>query len=406
MPQSSTTSVPSTVTLFDDERRADGLNGQPAAAQPIKECVDALNAIAGRARPIFNSWGGGPQSAGANGGVASTWWMEMSPAAPGIRGAALVVPSIAQPLSGQGVTFSHGTPSLTSVGKTDAAVAAYPGSCQTMPLGYWHRTNKALLTSAEVSVGNATANGPRIESGIFYEPAAPRPPEQLLVDTGSDNRIFRRTHVPTDWIAQGSPILGTAGTVTSGNLTYSDGRAFASLALFFRDVFKGRRLAFGWSCSLPGTNYLGISGSANGDNYRYIFDQRIGQGATAPSAAGPGICIPLKYTASGRRTSVRIYCAMRAYVTGGTGSVAVYTQNADGTFAGPTGPVLSVTSTVSSWHIPGSLVGSDYIFNPAAQYFTVDTQRSFNKILLCAKVSAGQTLKITGLSLAAYHSAA
>lgn len=399
----SNTSVPVTLTLFDDEHGENGLNGQPAAAQPIRELTDALNHIALRPRPVFSFWGGGPLTAGQDiARLVESWWAQTSPSAWGIRGHALIVPSTAQPVASQGVSFSHGTPTITAVGKTDADAQAYPGSCEAVSLGASHRTDRNSLAFENIFVGGSTSNSPRVESGVMYEPRRTIV-DHLIRDAGGGARQLRQTHVPTDWLSAGSPILGTPGTFAAGSSSLSDSRGFSSLNAFLRSVHKGRRLSGGWSTVLPDTNYAAVTGN----EFRYIWDTRFGEGGTAPSQAGPGICVPLRYSSTGRRTAVRLYVALRAHVTAGTGAFGFYHQNADGSFAGPTS-VVTVTTTDpnNAWHLPATSSGGLFTFSATnAQRIELNTERAYNKIVPVAKCDGG-TIRIQALMFFVFHSAA
>ncbi len=153
-------------------------------------------------------------------------------------------------------------------------------------------------------------------------------------------------------------------------------------------VHQNRTTQIGWAC--PDNSYIEMSTSSHA--YRYLFDQAIGTGGTAPSATGPAITLPNRYAGYGISTQVRVYVYVYAAMSGATdgGTLSVANKDAGGTM----GTMTALTN-------PQTIGGTGYAWYPslgalstsAGAYFQSPTNPAFDRICLGAR-SEGTTDKI------------
>jgi hypothetical protein len=400
--------VPKRLTLFDDGTGDDARSLMPARATTVKDMAEALNHVACRPRPIYSFWG---DANTVNSSVIGVLWPNLSPACPGLGSRLIVVPTFtASPVSTQSLAW--GIDAGVSDGNADSTGnAAFPvmndqvtGSGTSYPkssveFGVFpnhesYQDNKLY----RVGIDSATLSGPKVKSGLIFEKRNLDPKIRHFKD---GDGVLTGTHMqalPTDCYSPGSPIIGP----TFG---LNDFRSLEKMREFFRSVYKSKRLVFGWSAVNPGGFYVAFSVSSAA--YRYIFDQSVGVSGVAPSTTGPGISVPLQYSASGLRTTQRIYVAVYAAMSAGggdEGGLAVYNRANDGSMAGPTaltnGP--TITGTSFAWY-PGA---GDFD-EDTAPYFQGNALLNFScdRVLLCAKRTSGSTahVRIGAVMMWAYH---
>ena len=384
--------VPTTISLYDDACRADGRNGGPAVGSIFKGYVDGLNAIACRYRPVLSFWGGsdwGNSFSEASGGYNFNW-LNVNPGVTRLVGHFLTCPNNGVPSNPQTVdmvvNITVGTAYSPPVPEDDNHPTKYPRDAVEVASIKFPAT--ATQRPVVLQLASHFTNGPQLRSGLVYE--------DQNINPGSIQAI------PSDYITTGAAITGKAAS-------NSDIRATKGIRDFFRSVHAGHRLAFGWAgqhgvSPNDGDCKLNFAPTA----YRYLFSQTIGDGGTAPTATGRGITVPLRYSAAGIRTRVRVYVSVLAAMAtgaGGVGSLAVYNLDDSGAMPGAAVPLVngpSITGTTWAWY------GWSTPFNPGADaYFLGNAVRPYDRVVLCGKSTSGTDyLRIGAFSMAAYHSVA
>jgi hypothetical protein len=382
-----------TTVLLDDAKRADARNGAPAAGSVLKDVIDALKTNACRYRPIYSMWGGDDLINQTI--ITRHQWLNSSPGSPGLGSVFLVLPSTGVPTTTQsiemgvgGVTFQDSyTP---AVARNTLNPMRYPIAAEVNTSLYFDQVGGDNGVR-DIWLGSKSANGPQLRSALVFERQNATPVETPTAapSTISDN-----------WLVPGSWIIGTGASDIRT-------RSVRAVRDYWRRVYKGRCLTFGWSGISPGsaTPYDGQA-VFTGGSYRYIFDQNIGDGGgVAPSVSGGGITVPLKNAASGRNVTTRVYVsAYCRQVGGGTGSLGYSHRNPDGTTMTAIGALtnpIAVTSSSWAWY------GMSTTFNPAADcYLTADTTLDYDRIVLCGKTTGGTSFEVGAFTFAAYHSAA
>lgn len=373
-------------SFFDDTRAAEARNLQAAKASTAADEVGALDAISTRYRPLFNFWGGSIAVGGWTTPLIRQSWANISPGSPGLSMSFGCIPSHHQTASGQGVATTVAGADAGTHGSFDVQwselTALYPTEVFAPASARPDFTRDGSVK--EIAIGSNTANGPQIRSGLIFE---------RLNDAPTTAAPSTTQTVPTDWIAPAAPIIGQR---TSG----SNLRSTRGMRDFFRDVYKARRLCFGWSGALTG----GASGfiTFGGTTARYIFDQTVGTGATAPSPTGPAITVPLRYSAAGRATTVRLYLRVYAAMTGGgTGTFAYFNRSGAGMSAetAMTNPI-TVSGSTPAWY--GCASGTT--FSEANDcHFDGNAALSYDRIMLCGKSAGGGTLTVGAFTIHAFH---
>lgn len=170
----------------------------------------------------------------------------------------------------------------------------------------------------------------------------------------------------------------------------------------FDHVWRMRRLVFPWSCTQDKYVEFGVSSQ----DWRYIFDQTIGTGGTAPAADGPAITIPAYASGIANFGIVRIYVSVYAAMSGATddGLMGIANKDANGSmqaFQAMQNPV-TITGTTFAWY---PSIGA---FDPATHmYFDSPTGVAFDRACIGAKADgATDKVRIRGLALFMYPSLA
>ncbi len=288
----------------------------------------------------------------------------------------------------QGTTVTvDGTPYVTAM-PTSMETARYPQNMQAI--------DTTAITSfgtpvEDYSFGPNDADSPYLMSGCLYED---------FTDPG-DTDIT----VTTDGFRSGADILA----VKTGAPSTVD-----RLQDTFRKVWRFRRPTASWSLEDPDSLYNpsadpGLELATSPNQYRYLFDQRIGNGGgTAPSVTGPGWTLPLCYSAAGLRNQIRVYVWVYACMTpivegdAGEGHIAVANKDSTGTMQTTfteltNGPVI--TGVSPQWY---PALGS---FDPTSSpYFMGYCGAAPDRVLIGAKATADATVRISAITMLAFHS--
>ncbi len=381
------------IALFDDARRTRGRNGKSARADLFKEYVEALNAIGVRYRPIYTMVGGSDliNTWGTN-NVLNATHLAVSPGCSGLRASFLVLPSYGQQSNPQQLRMTVGAEAADSGEPValwdDTRPSRYPLNC--------HEATRMDFPSSftqapnNIVVGNEGTNSPQIRSGLVFEKWNLSPDPMTAVPEA----------LPTDTIAAGQTILGQSASD-------AELRSMKGYRDQLRRIYAGRRLVAQWSavCGADGTADDGaIRMTVAPASYRYLFDQTLGVGGVAPTRTKRGMTLPLKSTAPGIRTRIRIYFRVLAAMESGSGGeFAVYNLGDSGdTLVGPTAMTnpISVTGSTYQWY------GMSATFNPNTDtYFQGNTVRDYDRVVPCARATSG-VVKIRAFGLFAYHSIA
>ncbi len=407
--------IPKHVTLFDDDAADDGRNLKGVKSEVYKEPISAMNYAACRYRPVYNFWGvNGSASALRNRtDTVRVLWHNSSPGAPGLGARCLVVPSVDNTTTTRYVTFNvtagfttgnADTSVVAYTPKTTTSGEAYPNNCVPVDgLGEHESYSDDLIY--ENTIGVLDEDGPILHSGLMYERMNFNP-RYIKPTVGDGTTPEHHQAMPTDWIGPGLPIVGSE----QPDEEVGDIRSISQVRDFFRRTYKGKRLHFAWSgrgAETGGSTGIFTMDQGAAGNYRYIFDRTVGNGSgsIAPSATGPGINIPVRYTASGRSTSVRIYVAVYADMDGasGVGHLGIFNLNQAGVMnslpvALTNGPTISGTGM--QWY---GAVGA--VFDPDQSYFlaNADTSLVYDHVLLCATRTSTSKPRIGGVVMFAYH---
>lgn len=156
-------------------------------------------------------------------------------------------------------------------------------------------------------------------------------------------------------------------------------------------VRQNRTTQISWASR--GDEYIELATSSHA--YRYLYDQTIGTGGTAPSATGPALTLPNHYAGYGIDTQVRVfvyvYAAMSGNTDGGTIAVANKTSGSMGAMTALTNPA-TIGGTGYAWY---PSLGAD--IDPTTDaYFLSPTNLTapfFDRICLGAR-SEGTTDKV------------
>lgn len=213
----------------------------------------------------------------------------------------------------------------------------------------------------EVTIGSDNVH---LYAGCVYEDAIPDPDPTETVD-------------PTKF-GSTKDIIGTQAGSYGSNTQLVDR---------FDHVWRNRRPDICWAA--PNPSYIEFATSS--EDYRYIFDQSVGDGGTAPAADGPAMTLPSYASGIGRSATVRVYVFINAAMSGATdaGSIAVAHRDFDGdmqTFAALENP-YTFGGTGYAWY---PSLGA---FDPAtAPYFDMPTNLPYDRICIGAR-SEGATDK-------------
>lgn len=151
-------------------------------------------------------------------------------------------------------------------------------------------------------------------------------------------------------------------------------------------VHQNRNTQISWAC--PDDSYFEF----NGSDWRYMFDQTVGDGGTAPDVQGPGVTLPVPYAGYGISSQVRVYLYVYAAMSGATdhGTVAVANKDAIGSMGAMAalfnGQTISGTSY--QWWPPLGTIDST-----VDAYFLSPTGIVFDRVLIGGR-SEGTTDKL------------
>jgi hypothetical protein len=374
---------------MDDARRLAGRNGQPASGRVLRDAIQALDAIATRPRPLF-TWQGGATDVNTSQSVPSIRhrWLDASPGRCGVAAVVYKLPTLGTPVTGQGATLGITGAYANTTQAAEPARNANPfnvplfpfNAKETSPLVFTVPTGSATRPRGLV-ISSDTANGPQIRAGMIFER------NNVLPGTSP---ATNPQYLTDDWQQAGQQITGR-------DTANSDLRSLRSYRNYLRAAYKGRRLHFGWSAGNPdGGGVLSRVSQIATSTYSYILDPTV----TSPTVNGPGICVPLRYSASGIGTRIRLYVSVYAAVTGGTGTFGYYNLNDFGAIQGPTAlnNSPSVTSGTFAWY--GI---SDPFAESTDAYMFGNATLAFDKIILCGRCTGG-TLKVGAFAIHSYHS--
>lgn len=199
-----------------------------------------------------------------------------------------------------------------------------------------------------------------------------------------------------------STTLATDGVGPGKDILASQTGAYGTVEVMidrFMHVWKNRRNTYSWFTTESGYHEFALSSHA----YRYIFDQTVGTGGTAPSATGPAITLPHQYSGPGRDTGVRVFVWVLAAMSGTTdgGTLAVANKDPSSGLLGAMTPLVNpqtIGGTGFAWY--PSLGTFDPTETP---YFVSPTNLPFDRVCLGGR-SEGTTdkLRIRGFMMAAY----
>lgn len=363
-------------TPLDDALMTEGKNGKPALATVIAAPIVRQNAVAYRGRAIHTWWGGGFTTNASN--VLRQVWNQHFAEARYLRSQVLYVPNNSTYLTTQGIEGSLGGAAATLY-PTAYDMSAF--TAQTEPqyvreAQVFGDVSSTPAGRSQIALGSASANGPNVVAGHIYE----------MAQTACDP-VSTGAYSPAGHVGAGLPILATN--------TASPMYTFERAADRFIHIWNRKRPQIGWSMARPGTNYVDFTVSPQA--YRYIFDQRYGDGGTAPALTGPGITFPLRYAANGIATTVGVAIYVYAAMSGSTdtGSIAFAHKALGGasmtTFGTASSGAPTISGTTFAWY--PALTGTPAIFNMRADL-------AYERILLAAKSSgATDTVRIAAFTM-------
>lgn len=350
--------------MFDDAIREASRNGKPAMAQVLRRLVAALNEFSKRPRPL-HSWVGGADipSEPNNESHVYRQTITMRDGMRRIYGIGHVIPiANAAGVPKTGLTLNHLeydqvfhqlVPQIP--GRVEdintPATDYYPGYLQTVPIFGEHVADYDSSPTARdirVQIGEPGVYGPRPTAGVIMERRVNDP-------------VIGIESLPTDPYAPGAEILGES---TDPN------RDLRALRDYFNMLALDKSIHFSWSCCRNGTGAFGMPVTdIRGTDYAYILNPAYGSGAgIAPTVDGPGIRLPLRYTAFGREVNVRAYFRILAKMTGttNTAQLGYYCRNNSGGMVGPFAMTHTptISGTTLQWYTSGN-------FNAAADCFAV-----------------------------------
>lgn len=229
----------------------------------------------------------------------------------------------------------------------------------------------------EITIGATHAN---LLSGCLYEDGIP-----------SGDVIAAETVDASKW-ASGREIIATQTSSLGDD---------ESLVERFQHVWRNRGVVYNWTA---GENSYVDFIESPGD-WRYIFDQTVGDTGTAPSATGPAITLPAYAAGIQRQATVRVYVYVLAAMSGNTdtGVIGVANKDSNGTMQTSFSALTNgaaISGTTFSWY-PGT--GA---FDPAAgPYFEAPTGVAFDRVCFGAK-SGGvtDTVKVRSFAFFVYPS--
>lgn len=310
---------------FDDAVQTAGKNGKPSVADQFTKFVNALNSIQFSGRTLWSTWGR-PLANINDDHITRSLWNHAHVPGQQLRGRIYYVApngahDVLQAIRATILNSAGGGPGAQdyklNYDLNGTPTRVEPDNLEQVDiLGGFTEANPAAAPF-EISLGSRTANGPYIHSAMLYEAA------QSSFD-------------PT--ISKGV-VLGTRIAPAADQVTVYTGNTTRDILDEFRKTYQHAwnrmRPQWGWSADLPNTNPIPMSTSPT--DYRYIFDQRYGDGGAPLAMTGAGsqgITIPTPNASSGLKTQVRVavyvWAAMSA-ADGNTGAIGVASRDAPGT---------------------------------------------------------------------------
>lgn len=379
---------------LDDEQATAGKNGKPAVASQMQGAITTLNRINYSGRTLFSWWGGQQTTSGSNNCLRTVYNHHHQAANSNLGGESqhdfrwdvLATQYTATAVAGQGLSLE--------IDGTNSTFPTAPGSAPSSRVepthldvyklaAHVHENYVTAFGKFDLSFGAYTSNAPRMVAGCAYEPARNVVPA-LTASTSA--------WVPQDFVAPDNGIVATGiGASLAHNNRYR---------LMLLHAWNRKRPTWGWSLVKPDSFYVAFDDYTT-TQYRYIFDQTIGDTGTAPSVTGPGITIPLRYAASGLNTTIKCAVYVYAKMSGATdtGSMAISHKAAGGAsmtaFSTGTNPA-TISGTTAQWY--PSLSGT-----PNTHDLRADL--AFDRVVLAAK-SNGATdhVRISAIAIFPLHS--
>ncbi|SRR6266478_341162 len=403
--------------LFDDTLRTQGRNGAPALASLIKRETDALNRLAFSGKPYFNFF---------TGGVSTTSGHVLLPSDPNYG------PAFRQVYCGrnfgnvaEGAQIHWASPPLNQqanqgwgVKYFDTTFANYLNYTTMPQIPYPTNIQTDTIISARGFVApnaemqffsgpenGAFSNGPILYAGMVYQQ-----PQDLIDQTSTGAYIDS-----TGTVAGKSPYVGTqrlhqGGEVVAITATADSSDTLQKMRVNYVDTLTYRRGQVGWSAIGPGTGTGYVAFTTSKSNFRYIFDQSYGSGGTSFAASLPAITLPLRYSAAGLYTQVRIYVFVYAAMNGATdtGTIGVANRDSAGSMSSSATAITNaptISGATFKWYPDVASSSTASLNFTSAPYFLgyAGAGAAYDRIALCAK-SNGTTdsVRIGAFTLIAF----
>lgn len=376
--------VPSAAPLFDDSAQDLVKNGASTRADIMRAIAQNVQHYQYAGRPLFHYWGG-QLIANEHNLYRFLRYDVLEGGGGSVRSRhAILPPGAVTPTSTQGIRVDEDIAydSFRGGGINNAVTTyAYPENTEEMEArGPTRTVNDGVLDFRVGPIDNAS---PYMMSGCFYEDAV------YFADPS-------KTVLPDGFI----PNAGIIATKTGARATDD------VLRDRFQHVWKYRRPTIGWSARRPGGGGA-INFTVSKNDYRFIFDQSIGDGGTAPSATGPAFTLPLRHSAAGLRNQIRVYVWVFACLSAGTGTGTLAVANLDSggsmtAMTALTNNVAITGTTFQWWPATGASV-----FDPSTDpHFNGYAGGDYDRILLGAKTNGTASVKIGAYQMLVLHSTA
>lgn len=379
-----TAKVPPIFNALDDAAREQGRNGKPAVAEAIRRLMDGLNSVSYSGRPVAALWGGRTGGDGGAAGLDPLYMLavpRLHAACAKLRGRCVIAKNTHAPAGNdRGVETKIGSDAavLTQLDyDINGATLGYPEGAE--QLDVLTDTDKDPSTADIVTA--LRVNSVPAGSGLYVPAFLAYDAAQVDVDPD----VTKYAYVPPELVGPGLEVV-------------AEGKVLDRYRVQLRNTALHKRVPISWSIEGPGTNYVDFTTSRA--DFRYIFDQAIGDNGTAPSATGPALTAPWYKSAFGRRTQVRVAVWVYARMSdgdGATGTIGVANKDSGGAmqaFAALTnGPTVTFNGGTFKWW-PDLNTGTPAYFNGYAG-------APFDRVLLGAKASTGPDMDAT-VQIAAY----
>lgn len=353
-------------------------NGAPTRSAVPAMLADVITARQHEGRPFFHWWGG-QTTADDQPSTTALRMLRLNTLEGGCkrpRGIVHIFPGAGLVSTTAGIYCMDGT--LNSYAAL-SPTQLYPDQVISVDVSPDASTDTAVPTGGHdsLTMGSDTVN---LASGCLFE--------DTVIEARPDDVVLRSGYAP------GGDILAHQTNSRSTNEVLADR---------FHNVWQNRRPAIGWS----GTGGAYADFTVSSQAFRYIFDQSIGSGGTAPSATGPADTLPCHYVGAGLRNTVRVYVSVYAAMSGATdqGEIAVANKDSAGVMGSmiQVGGAGMISGTVFQWY-----PATGGTFNPAtAPYFESPTEVAFDRVCLGARsTGATDTVRIAAWMMFVYHSVA